>query len=209
MDAITLPEPPPLPPGPVPMSWEVGTEAGAAQERLHRLAVLHGACPRCADPPGGPTTAEWLAELARPQPADPARLRVGTWLTPEGELASFVRASLRVHDREAFEAWATDNFTPVGAAFAHVVTVDDVPWPRALFWFDPDGELEVEAASSDRYLHLEVLFEQLWPPVFRGFRMVAPLGKGPVARLDLGWPPPPAEATPFTRLERLGEPAAG
>jgi len=164
MDAIELPEPPPLPDVPVPMTWGYDDPDGDEDERLHRLAVLHNACSSCADPPGGRTRKQWLAELAAPQPVDPGMLPPRAWLTPEGEHASFVHGELRVHDRGAFVYWATGNFATVGAAFAYVVTVDGIPWTRALFWFEDDGRLHLEAASLNRHFHLENVFEHLWPP---------------------------------------------
>jgi hypothetical protein len=203
MDTIRMPNPPPLPPVPVPMSWDYDSDEGEECERLHRLAVLHNACPRCADPPGHPTRRQWLAELAEPRPVDVSLLQPGDWLTPEGELASFVHGRLRVHDRDAFEVWARDNFAVVGTVFAHVAEVDAAPWVRGLFWFEEDGMLHLEAASLDRHLHLERVFEHLWPPVFRGSRVAGGLDD----RLDEPyrptWPQPPAEASAFTALRRL------
>lgn len=200
MDAIELPAPPPLPPGPVPMTWDYRSDEGREQERHHRLAVLHDACPKCIPGPGEPTRREWLAELAEPQPVDTRR--PGEWLTPEGEDASFVHGRFEVHDRDAFERWAGANFTILGQAFVHPVTVGATPWTRALFWFEEDG-LHLEASSLDRYLHLEQVFEHLWPPVFRRSRFLAGLDD----RLDQPfrphWPQPPAEASAFTALHRI------
>lgn len=203
MDAIELPDPAPLPDLPIPLTWDVATPEGDEQERLHRLAVLHDACPLCAGSPGDPTRKQWLAELAEPRMVDPGDLRPGTWLTPEGEHASFVHGVFRVHDREAFQRWAGATFATVGTAFAYVVTVGGSPWTRALFWFEADSELHLETASLDRYFHLENVFEHVWPPVFRGSRIAGPLDD----RLDRpyrsSWPPPLAEASVFTGLRRL------
>ena len=63
--------------------------------------------------------------------------------------------------------------------------------------------LHLEAASLDRHLHLEQVFEHLWPPVFRGMRFAGGLDD----RLDEPyrptWPQPPAEASVFAALRRL------
>ena len=201
MDAIELPTPPPLPPVPVPMTWDYRSAEGREQARLHRLAVLHDACPKCVPEPGHPTRRDWLAELAEPRPQDEPR--PGEWLTPEGEHASFVHGRFEVHDADAFERWAGANFPISGQAFAHTVTVGTVPWTRALFWFEDEGVLRLEASSLDRYLHLAQVFEHMWPPVFRGSWFLAGLDD----RLDQAfrphWPQPPAEASAFTALHRI------
>ena len=187
------------------MRWDWSTPAGQQQERLHRLAVLHDLCPECASPPGEPSRQQWLAEQAHPRPNDHRNLRPGSWSTPEGEHACFVHGAFRVHDREAFQAWAAATFTVTGDVFAYVVTVDGEPWTRALFWFDDDQRLLLETASSWRYFHLENVFEHLWPPVFRGSRIAGPLDD----RLDAPYRPiypcPPAAASVFTRLHRIDD----
>jgi hypothetical protein len=203
MDEFELPTPPPLPPGPVPMIWEYRSADGLERERHHRLAVLHGACPRCADRPGELTARDWLSELAQPRPFGTARVDRPLWVTPEGELASFVHGRLRVDDPTAFRAWAFRNFAIVGDAFAHLVDVEGSPWTRAMFWLAQDGRLHLEAASFERYLHLEFLFEQLWPPVFRGSRIGAALDDRFDESFRPLYPRPPAEASVFTRLTRV------
>lgn len=207
MDEFELPTPPPLPPGPVPMTWDHFSADGLEKERHHRLAVLHGACPRCADPPGELTARNWLSELAQPRPFEMHRVERPLWLTPEGELASFVHGRLRVDDPPSFRNWASRNFVTTGDVFAHIVHVGGSPWTRAMFWLAEDDRLHLEAASFDRYLHLEFLFAQLWPPVFQGSHIGAALDDRFDEPFRPGSPPPPAEATVFTRLRRALPPA--
>ena len=121
-------------------------------------------------------------------------------MTPEGELASFVHGTPEVEDRDAFTRWASTTLKPAGDAFAHVTVVDGSPCARAMLWFDEDDRLHLEAPSLDRYLHLEVTLERLWPPVFRGSRILAPLDNRLDAPFRPQWPAPPAEASVFTRL---------
>ncbi|MBY5162131.1 hypothetical protein, partial [Salsipaludibacter albus] len=169
---LDVPEPPPGPPGqPVPLDLEYGTPGWKRKRRLHRLARLNGACPECDGGPEEPTVQEFLRGLARPRPMKPDEVPVdGGLLTPEGEVASFVHGTPEVEDREAFTRWARSALIPVGQAFAHVASVDGVPWLRALLWFADDDRLHVEASSLDRYFHVEVTLEYLWPPVYRGSR---------------------------------------
>lgn len=199
---LDLPVPPPWGGrAPVPMNWDVGTEKGRCQRRLHRLAVLNDACPECAHPPGSPTLREFLRGLAQPRPVARGEApTLGSLLTPEGELASFVHGTPEVEDRDAFTRWASTHFERNGEVFAHVMVVDGSPWARAMLWFDGDDRLHLEAPSLDRYFHLEFTLERLWPPVFRGSRILAALDDRLDAPFRPHWPAPPAEASVFTRL---------
>lgn len=202
MDELELP-PFPSFSGPVPQTWDVRTTRGRAAQRRHRLAVLNGACPQCIGGPGDRDYRDFLRELARPQPyAEWGSGREGQWLTPEGELAAFVHGQPEVDDRDAFEHWARTAFTAVGEAFAHVTTIEGSPWPRALLWFDVDDRLHLEAPSLDRYLHIECTLEHVWPPVFRGSRICAPLDERLDAPFRPHWPTPPAEASVFLGLHQ-------
>lgn len=200
---LDLPVPPPWPARePVPLHWDVRTEAGRRQERRHRLAVLNDACPECADPPGSPSFRDFLRDLARPRPLAPDEIPpTGGLVTPEGELASFVHGTPEVVERAALTRWADANLTRTGDVFAHVGNVDGSPWPRALLWFGDDDRLHLEASSLDRYLHLEITLQRLWPPVFRGSRILAPLDVRLDAPFRPDWPAPPAEVSVFTRLQ--------
>lgn len=183
------------------MSWEWETPEGDLAERHHRLAVIHGACPECA-PNGLQSWLDMMAEWSEPEPAespDP-----GTWLTPEGEVASFTWGLFRVDDPVAFERWAGQALQPVGGAFAEVVDVDGVPWTRALLWLDDDDYLRVHAASIYRFHHLLVVLKFVWPPVWECMRMVG--GSLPTQACDYPQPMPPAEASVLTRLRRVPVP---
>lgn len=201
---LPVPTPPPWPADrPVPLDWNPWDDDARRQERDHRLAALNGACLRCADPPGSPPFDQFLRKLARPRPPDAHdHVRPGHLSTPEGELASFMHGRPRVEprDREAVRQWASTTLTPIGGAFAHVVDVDGWPWVRALLWFDDEEELHLESSSLDRYLHLEITLQRLWPPVFRGSRAMSSLDERLDAPFRPTYPAPPAEASAFTRL---------